>query len=343
MTEAWAWVGVLAIAAAPGIPLAYVSGRLLAHGRALWLLGLLAVGVAWLGWRAPWLAVIGVWFLLRWPRAPVPSAWLSAAVHWAAVGATWGLLLALPHALLGWAPWGWLAVAGGQTGLLVARKACRGGRPSGTLGSPVLTALFLALVSPFSPWWGWPLLGAGLVIVWSWSAWVAVACGMLWLYPGSWLLMALGGLVVAILWAWSPTVAGQRLLEWTPRGDTIDSLVSRWRGWQCLVHHGRAHWLLGAGPGTMEPALLRWGSRYDIELCWGEGFNELLQLWYEYGMLGVLAVGAFVWRVWPGLTLGDPWSAAWVVGVVLTLGHWPLRHVSIGLVWLAISAYLVTR
>ena len=110
-----------------------------------------------------------------------------------------------------------------------------------------------------------------------------------------------------------------------------------------IWHEGGARWLLGAGPLTMEPALLRWGSRYDLELCWGEGFNELLHFWYEYGLLGVAAVGAFLWRVAPHLELRDPWSAAWVVGVVLTLAHWPFRHTAIGLPWLAISAYLVQR
>ena len=108
-----------------------------------------------------------------------------------------------------------------------------------------------------------------------------------------------------------------------------------------ICHHGTERWLLGHGPNSMEPALLRWGSRYDLELTWGEGFNEALQVYYEYGALGILAILAFMGRVIPHLTVGDPWSAAWLVGGLLALSHWPLRHVSIGLVWLAISAKLV--
>ena len=337
----WPLLGWLAVAAAPLIPLDFVSGRLMAHARSIWLLGLLTVGIVWLAPRELWLALIGLWFLIRWAKAADPPALLPSLVQWIGVGASWALLLAVPLTWLVWAPWGWLAIAGWQSGTLIARKAHLGGRQKGTLGSPVLTALYLALVSPFCPWWGWPLLGAGLTIIWSYQAWVAVAAGLIWLYPGTWPLAAAGGVLVAMLWAWSPMLAGQRLLEWTPRGDTIDSLVARWRGWQLILHHGRAHWLLGAGPLTMEPALLRWGSRYDLELCWGEGFNELLHFWYEYGMLGVVAVGAFLWRVAPHLELRDPWSAAWVVGLVLTQAHWPLRHASIGLPWLAISAKLV--
>ena len=336
-------VTVLAAAAAPLIPLPFVSDRLMADSRAIWLLGVLTLGIIWLAPQELWLALIGLWFLIRWPQHADPPVLVSSLIQWIGVGVAWGLLLSLPPTWLAWAPWGWLAIAGWQSLSLLARKARLGGRQKGQFGSPVLTALYLALVSPFCPWWGWPLLGAGLTVIWSWQAWVAVAAGMVWLYPGSWPWMTAGGLLVAMGWAWSPMVAGQRLLEWTPRGDTIDSLVSRWRGWQLIWHHGRAHWLLGAGPGTMQPALLRWGSRYDLELCWGEGFNELLHLWYEYGLLGVVAAAAFIWRVGPSLTLGDPWSAAWIVGGVLTLAHWPLRHTSIGLPWLAVSAFLVSR
>ena len=345
-----ALVGLMAIALAPAIPLPYVSGRLVGRARALWLLGALTVGIVWLAPRDLWLALIALWFLIQWPRHPDPPSLVPSAVQWAGVGVTWGLLLAIPRDGLAWAPWGWLAIAGWQSLTLVMRKYKRGGRQTGDFGSPVLTALYLALVSPFCPWWGWPLLGSGLVVVWSWHAFLAVGVGWVWGHPELWLLgtsaAATGALAVGLSrlarpWRHAPAFLADRpLLEWTPRGDTLDSLVSRWRGWVLLVRHGRAHWLLGAGPNTLEPALLRWGTRYDIELCWGEGFNDPLQLWYEYGLLGVLAMGAFVWRVWPGLTLGDSWSAAWIAGVVLALGHWPLRHISIGLPWFAVSAYL---
>ena len=81
-------------------------------------------------------------------------------------------------------------------------------------------------------------------------------------------------------------------------------------------------------------------SRFDLELTWGEGFNELLHFYYEYGLLGVAAIAAFCWPVVQKLNMGDPWSAAWIVGVVLSLGHWPFRH-TFALVWLAVGAYLV--
>ena len=336
-----AWFLLLGIAAAPLLPLAYVSGRLLAHARSLWLLGVLTGGIVWVAPHALWLALIGLWFLIRWPREPDPTKFLPAVLRWLGVAGAWGLLLAIPKELLAYAPWGWLLVAWGQSLAVLSRRLRWGGRQKGEMGSPVLTALYLALVSPFCPWWGWPILGVGLGLIFSFHALVAAGLGLVWLYPRTWPLGALAALAGAILWGWSPVVGGRRILEWTPRGDTFDSIVSRWRGWQLMWHYGRDKWLLGRGPGSMEPTLLKWGSRYDLELTWGEGFNELLHFYYEYGLLGVAAVVAFCWPILQRLTVGDPWSAAWGVGIVLAMGHWPARHVSMAVPWLAISAYLV--
>ena len=331
----------LAAALAPLIPLPIVTGRLVADARARWLLGVLTVGIVWLAPRELWLALIGLWYLIRWPAEGNEGKWLGSLLQWIAVGVTWALLLQIPAAAWPWLPWAWLAVAGWQVWQTAASRWRWGGRQKGSLGSPVITSLYLALVAAFCPWWGWPVLALGLALVSSMLAFVAVGAALVWLWPGLWLAGAAGGLAVALLWCWSPVVAGQRLLEWTPRGDTVDSVISRARGWQLIIHHGRARWLLGHGPMTMEPSLLKWGSRYDLELCWGEAFNEPLQVFYEYGVLGLAAVAAFCWRVVPHLTLGDPWSAAWVAGGVLAMGHWPLRHPSIALPWIAISARLV--
>ena len=331
----------LAAAAAPLLPLDYVSGRLLAHARSLWLLGVLTVGIVWVAQTELWLALIGLCFLARWPRHPDPPSLLPSLTQWVAVGASWGLLLHVPRGAWPWIAWAWLAAAGWQCVQILNNRFRHGGRQKGSLGSPVITALYLALVSPFCPWWGWPLLGAGLGLISSVLALVGVGVGLVWLYPLTWPLAGILTLLGAILWLWSPSLRGRRLLEWTPRGDTLDSVIARWRGWRLICHHGTERWLLGHGPGTMEPSLLRWGSRYDMELTWGEGFNESLQVYYEYGALGILAVLAFCWRVGTHLTVGDPWSAAWLVGGVLTMGHWPLRHASLGLTFLAISARLV--
>lgn len=330
-----------AVALAPAIPLYIVNPRLLWQARSYWLLGLLAASAVFLAPREPWLALIALWYALRWWQEDEPFLWLPSAVTWVAVGATWALLLRVPY--LDWAPWGWLAVAGYQSGLVIVMKYQLRNkvRPTGTLGSPVLTAMFLAMVAPFCPWWGWPVLGLALVCLWSWRAFLGLTAGLVWLYPD---LTPYGAGIVALagfLWLWSPEIGGRRLWEWTPRGDTFDSVVSWVRNLQLVRHHVQARPWLGYGPETMEPALLKWGSRYNLELTWGELHCDPLHLLYEYGLLGFLAVVAFAWRIAPHLVLGDPWSAAWIAGGVMAWIHWPLRNPAIGVTWLAISAGVV--
>ena len=170
-----AWLLLLGIAAAPLLPLAYVSGRLLAHARSLWLLGVLTGGIVWVAQTELWLALLGLWWLIRWPRHPEPWTLMPALLRWLGVAGAWGLLLAIPKELLAWAPWGWLLVAWGQSLTTLSRRLKWGGRQKGEMGSPVLTALYLALVSPFCPIWGWPILGMGLVLIFSFHALVGLA------------------------------------------------------------------------------------------------------------------------------------------------------------------------
>lgn len=334
------------IALVPRISLRYVSTEGLRQVNYIWLLGLLAVGSLWLiGQGEAWLGLIGCWFLCRW-RTPELR---NPLLRWAALGATWGLLLAVPRTLWPWIALAWVGWAC-LHGVAVAYRALRirPWRQKGWAPSPVMTALSLALVTPFAPWWAWPFLAVGLGLTCSWVAILGVGVGWVWLYPGSWLLGAVAALTGGILlgvsrWqrrfpTWVPW------LEWTPRGDSLDGVRSRLVGWAGLglLLARQPRWWWGRGPDTTEAGLLEVSSRSGVEVPLGDACNDLVQLTVEYGILGVLAAGAFVWRIAPHLTLGDPWSAAWIVGAVLSLAHYPLRYPPTGLVWLAVSAKLVT-
>ena len=100
-------------------------------------------------------------------------------------------------------------------------------------------------------------------------------------------------------------------------------------------------WLWGKGDGALERDLRRWSVRAGMNNPMTEAHMDVLQAWYEYGLLGALAAVAFVAQIAPHLRWGDPWSAAWVMGAVFTLGHWPCRHPALGVTWLAIGARVV--
>ena len=332
------WLLALAVALTPAIPLIQVSTSQLAKARAYWLLGLLTVGICWLAWSELWLALIGFAFLCRW-RSPEP---VPSILQWGAIGVSWFLLLQIPREVYDWIAIGWIGVALWQVAVLAQRYRQMRRRMVGTFGSPAITAMYLALVLPLAPVWAWPVLALGLAITSSVLALMAVAAVVVWLWPSAWLPVAAGGLLVAILWAWSPTVRGRRLGEWTLRGDTLDSVWARLAVWRIVAHDltRERSWGFGIGPNQASKRLRTWASRVGIELP-HECHMELMQVLYEYGLVGVLAVAAFCWRVGAHLTLGDPWAAAWVAGCVLSCAHWPMRHPTIGPAWLAISAKVV--
>jgi hypothetical protein len=147
------------------------------------------------------------------------------------------------------------------------------------------------------------------------------------------------------------TYRGERWLEWTPRGDSFDSVINRLIVWYLIAE---AWWdgprLLGRGPYSLEPQLRIWATRCWIETPNGEAHVEWAQMLYEYGVLGLLAVGCLVGRVLyfggpdggGGLHvggLGDPYTAAFLAGLVMSMAHWaPARHPAVALVVLACAA-----
>ena len=333
------WLLALAAALMPSVPLVQVSASQLAKARSYWLLGLLTVGIVYLAHVELWLALMGLIFLCRWRSSDT----LPTLVTWVAIGLTWFLLLKIPPDLYRYVAIGWLAIAVWQVVLIVQRWWVHRRRIAGSFGSPPITAMFLAVVVPLSPWWLWPVLAIGLFGTSSIGAAVAVSVSLVWLYPWVWPYPATAALVVTILWALSPWLKDRRIFEWTLRGDTLDSWHARWFAWRVIAHEFRrspTHWALGHGPNASTKVLRPWASRLGVELP-HEVTNEALQHVFEYGVIGGIALLAFLWRVVPSLVIGDPWSAAWVGFAMLTWTHWPCRHPTLGLVFLALSAKVV--
>ena len=221
----------------------------------------------------------------------------------------------------------------------------------GTYGSPVLTAISLSAVAPFVPWYVIPLLAPGVYLTFSFTCFIGVAIATTWMMPqsGVYVWSGLAVLLVALLLAkrhevdvvGPATFRNQRLFEWTPRGDSTDGWWSRLILDRLMLEHWwtAARWL-GHGPGHAQGEARKWGSRGDRDLLSGECHCDVLQHVYEYGLLGLAAVLAFCVPIVMNLRIGDPWSAAWLVLLVVSAIHYPARHPALGLMWLAISARL---
>ena len=354
-------IAVLATVGATCNPLSIVAQRELARARDTWLFGVLALGTAWLAWHGHyWLAIMALWHLVTWRDESLRSSVLL----WGGVGATWFFLRALPPWAFDLLPWVWLAWGAVQSVICVytwrrlewptANRPTLGKRTKGTFGSPVLTAIYLAAVAPFAPWWGWVLLAPGIWFTNSWTAALGLALGAAWRSPSIALVIAIVVLAAFLLLFVSKyrerdvmgtaTWWSQRVLESLPRGDSVDGWYARAMGARLLLYywwHSDRRWL-GHGPGTAPRQLMRWNSRLKDrgELLNGSCHCDVLETLYEMGLVGLAAVVAFGLPILMRLQLGDPWSAAWLVLAVVSLGHWPMRHPALGLLFLTVSARL---
>ena len=332
-----------------------VAQRPLAVIRDVWLRAVLALTALWLLPREPWLALMALWFTVRW----VTPAQMPSLVTWTAIGATWFALRALPAWAWSALPPVWLAIMCAHVAILLHRQGTLPAehpahdRPTafGVLrlpaphGSPAITALALALMAPFCPWYLWPILALGLYITWSWLAFIGVAVGLAWIYPAlaGWALGGVGALLSLWVLTWYVRrfhARGQRWFEWTPRGDSFDSVLARLILWYLIP---RAWWQgprwFGHGPRTLDDALKRWAARCWIETPNGEAHVEWAQMLYEYGVVGLAAVVCLVVRVVAYSHVADPYAAVFISGLVMTFAHWaPARQPAVALVVLACAA-----
>ena len=337
-----------------------VTNQAMAQARDRWLLCVLALTVLWLVVTGTyWLALMGLWFVLEWPRRG--STLLEHMVPWIAIGASWFMLRAIPDWCWEYIAEAWVVAAIWQSWLCVwnywrmewpkDNRPRLGNRTKGSFGSPVLTGIALSAMVPLSPVWLFPLVLPGVYLTFSFTCLLGISIGLAWMYPPTTLPLFLGLLVLTLSMLFAKRqeydVVGkanwrnQRLMEWSPRGDSVD-------GWGARLILDRLVWAelwghrqwRGFGPGTVTDKARQWGSRANRELLSGEVHHDALQHVYEYGVIGALAIVAFVVPIAMHLRVGDPFSAAWLVLLVVSMIHWPARHPALGLMWLAISARL---
>lgn len=335
-------LATLAALAWPTFRLEWIAADQMNTMRSVWLLVLIAAGGVVAALAAdPWLTAMACWFVLFWRGEPQTEA----AGTWAGIAATWYLARAIPA----WG-WAWLAVGWQLVGLLLLvaclRDRWQGQRVHGWLGQRTVVGAYFALVMALGTPWLWPAFALGLWLSGpSWLAVLAFGAGAAWRWP--WWTAVIGGPVLAV--GLAALLVGRRsrrtLVErWTSRGDSFDSVRLRWQTWRLgwwlfwqpgIWTRGTRGQVAGYGAGPW----LRWLSLRVVGQPTVDSFHcEPLQHAVEYGLLGVVAVGLFAWRVGSGLVVGDPWSAAVLCGAVLAGGTIFCRVGPVALVWLVACA-----
>ena len=322
------------------------------RARSWWILGVLAGVGIYVAPTDPWLTVVAVALAVWWVQRSDDFLgqlgdfdMVTIVASWAAIGATWYLVRAIPEDHERWILWGWGVLAYAQAGLMLyERRAMVDKRaPHAWIGQRMYAGCWLAMMLCLLPLWAWPGLLVGLFLSGpSWLACLALAAGSAVRWPFLWpYLSALVLGLVALVW-WAPN--GQvRWLKRLPRGDSLDSVRIRVRVYRLALRQmaldPKAFWL-GFGPGTAGRASRRWNLRHSGIEALGNMHSEPVQIVFEFGALGALGLGLFVWRIGASMTWGDPWSAAAVAGLVVACGSNLSGVIPLGITFLVICARL---
>ena len=216
------------------------------------------------------------------------------------------------------------------------------GQVFGTIGHRTGLGIYLGMLVPlaFYTGYGWWLTVAylpGLILARSSVGYAAAASGLVWVQPGLWPLasLALASGIAHRFIKWNSGHVRPRLL-----GDAIRARMTVWAValWKTQAW---PFWLVGHGGDSFHEDGRTWIHNHKLSEEYKEAHNDYVEFTYEYGLLGVVALGWYLLTLWPGLFLGDPATGALVAMAVASLGNFPGRVAPI--VGLAALALIVVH
>lgn len=190
----------------------------------------------------------------------------------------------------------------------------------GTTGNRVVLGVLCAMALPLS---------TAVGVSWLWAP-----CLLGVLFSRSY--TALGSAVAALCIlqpTLSPLIAASALLGYFAiqhiRPNPAEGFVERLKLWMLLVlrwwRGGWAGRLVGYGPDSTQKAADWWLSKRILVQRYRHAHSDPVQVLYEWGALGVLAVLLWLGHLWPGLALGDPLTAALAAVLVNAFVQFPLH------------------
>jgi hypothetical protein len=272
-------------------------------------------------------------------KAATRCAW-ALVVGVAIQGALGGLnlLQVYPSPNVLAAPLHWLGIGTAQGQPLLVKSFV--GKPMGWLTHPNFWGAYMALAVPVvytlcGRWWALAVM-AGTVATGNIGPVVSGAAG---LAVVAWrdmpqrvrpaMVLALGAMILA--------VSVQHIQRPDSHGDTPLSTATSGRTavWANAWPDLKAHWMVGNGPGSWR----LWSSVVNAQAqkthpgatpVTMQAHNEPLQLWFEFGLVGVALVGWWLWSLslgaWHLILAGHlMWVAVAVVAAVNSLGS-PTFH-----------------
>jgi len=351
MTLAWLIVLVLLPIAAFGLA-ALFPGRPFSTRDVPSDLYRMLTGTLFAGWVDPGLGVLAAagcvwWWIKGWPRISGGLLWpfVAMGVLLGTTAPQWAIDLWLTALLV----FGVVQTALGVCQYFKLPVFLDGTNIHGTFGHRTGLGIYLALLIPlgFLTDYGVPLAlvyAVGVFLSRSSVATAAASAGVLWVIPEAW-LYALPVILGAM---------GYRMVKigHHPRGWKFrhlgDSVFARRRIWEVTARKCVASWsqiLVGAGHGAFQQRARTWVRSENVMTgeVYNEAHNDYLEMFYEYGLLGVLVLGWWAYRYGPALGLSDPLTGAALALGVACLANFPTRVATLATVALMVAVMLARR
>jgi hypothetical protein len=204
----------------------------------------------------------------------------------------------------------------------------------GSTGNRVVLATLCAMALPLAPPLVMPALLLGLFVSISYVGIIAAGVGLALVYPTAWPLAL--AFALAIPW----------VVYW--RGRPSDSWSSRALVWELSLRTlwAQRSWttrLLGFGHGALRARGKWWCARAQTAQHFRDAHNDVVQVTFEYGLLGLAAVLLWAASVARGVALEDPLTGALAAGVISALGQFPSYLPQVSLAMLAVAALIARR
>lgn len=221
----------------------------------------------------------------------------------------------------------------------------------GTFGHRTGFGIYLALLVPLAFLTAaWPVLVpiyvVGIALSMSSVAVATAALGVIVLFPASWwlvLVVAVGVAlprVVKVHWG-----ADSCYIKFRHLGDSWEARRAIWAAtWRRSLRFPT--WLIGAGAGAFSVQARTWVRSEHLQHThevYNEAHNDWLESWYEYGLVGVLALAFWLYRFAGGLAMGDPVTAALAGFGMAMAANFPLRVANLAVVALLLTALVMRR
>jgi hypothetical protein len=317
------------------------AGPTTGHARDRMLLAFAWAGALALFVVAPGPGIFFACALARW----IGPHQTGAVLTWAGLGLLYVAVLYGPRALETVLPHAIVAGAAVQTvlGIVQYVLALRAGQTpyqardaaSAAMTGRVVLATLIAMAVPLAPLWILPLFVVGLVVT---ASYVGVAAALFGFFVAHPTLMVPAFLVSA------PALF---VVCWYRRraGDSWRARVRAWQlGLAAVVRGGWPAIFFGLGPGAWRRDATYWNRAAGATVeVFTTAHNDLVETLFEYGLLGMLALGLWGWTLAPGMAFGDPVTGAMVAALVCAMGHFPAALPQTSIPWLVIAGLLARR